>query len=196
MIAYLDTSVVLCPLFGQTKVLDWSRWESAYSSEVFGLEARRVIDRLRLESALDDLGVAEAHQELARIDAFIGRVPLTRAVLRRAALPMPTLVKTLDAIHLTSALMLQEAKRCPLIFATHDRQQAIAARCLGFEVKPAHVRKNHPIRSAPPSGSECSARNAGSNNLSIAASTCAQVPSSSGFPGSAHGPSVSMQKTT
>jgi predicted nucleic acid-binding protein len=134
MIAYIDTSVVLRPLLGQTKVLNWRRWGSAYSSEIFGLEARRVIDRLRLESALDDLGVAEAHLELARIDPFIGRVPLTRAVLHRAALPIPTIVKTLDAIHLTSALMLQEAKGGPLIFATHDRQQAIAARCLGFEV--------------------------------------------------------------
>jgi predicted nucleic acid-binding protein len=134
MIAYLDTSVVLRPLLGQTKALDWRNWESAYSSEILGLEVRRVIDRLRLESALDDPGVAEAHQELARIERFIGRVPLTRTVLRRAALPMPTIVKMLDAIHLTSALMLQESKGGALIFATHDLQQATAARALGFEV--------------------------------------------------------------
>jgi predicted nucleic acid-binding protein len=134
MIVYVDTSVVLRHLLGQANVLDWKDWESAYSSEILGLEARRVIDRLRLESVLDDPGVAEAHQELARIEQFIGRVPPTRAVLRRAALPMPTIVKSLDAIHLTSALMLQESKRAPLTFATHDAQQATAARSLGFAV--------------------------------------------------------------
>jgi predicted nucleic acid-binding protein len=134
MIAYLDTSVILRPLLGQGKALDWRKWDSAYSSELLGLEARRVLDRLRLESALDDPGVAEAHQELARIEKYIGSVPLTRSVLRRAALPMPTIVKTLDAIHLTSALMLQESKGSQLMFATHDLQQALAAKALGFEV--------------------------------------------------------------
>lgn len=134
MIVYLDTSVVLRPLLGQASTLDWRDWDLAYSSEVLGLEARRAIDRLRLESALDDAAVADAHQELARIEQFLGQVPLTRAVLRRAALPMPTVVKTLDAIHLTSALMLQERRQRPLTFATHDVRQAIAARALGFGV--------------------------------------------------------------
>jgi predicted nucleic acid-binding protein len=134
MIVYIDTSVLLRPLLGQADVLDRREWKSAYSSEILGLEARRVIDRLRLESALDDQGVADAHQELARIEQFIGQVPLTRVVLRRAALPLPTVVKTLDAIHLTSALILQERQRNALMFATHDSRQATAARALGFEV--------------------------------------------------------------
>ena len=134
MIAYLDTSVILRPLLGQRNILSWKNWESVFSSDLLGLEARRVFDRLRLEAALDDLGVAKAHQELARIEQFIGRVPLTRNLLRRATLPMPTIVKTLDAIHLTSALVLQESGRGAVVFATHDLQQATAARALGFEV--------------------------------------------------------------
>lgn len=134
MIAYLDTSVVLRPLLGQSHPLDWSGLEAAYSSEILGLEARRVIDRLRLESALDDKGVLEAHRELNRIEKCIGSLALTRGVLRRAALPMPTIVKTLDAIHLTSALMLREKLDTSLVFATHDIQQATAAYALGFDV--------------------------------------------------------------
>ncbi len=135
MIAYLDTSVILRPLLGQKPALDWWRWEAAYASEIFGLEARRVIDRLRLDSALDDKGVAEAHRELNRIERCIGSLTLTRGVLRRAALPMPTIVKALDAIHLTSALMLREKLDTPLVFATHDIQQATAAYALGFDVR-------------------------------------------------------------
>ncbi len=134
MIAYLDTSIILLLLLGQGKGFDWRKWKAVYSSELFRLEARRTIDRLRLEWALDDLGVANAHQELAHIEQHIGIVPLNRAVLSRSALPMPTVVKTLDAIHLTSALILQENKRTNLTFATHDLQQATAARALGFAV--------------------------------------------------------------
>jgi len=134
MIVYLDTSVILKSLLGQGKFLDWRKWDAAYASEILGLEARRAIDRLRLESVLDDSGVAEAQQELRRVENYIGRIGVTSGVLRRAALPMPTIVTTLDAIHLTSALMLQESKGIQLTFATHDIRQATAARALGFQV--------------------------------------------------------------
>jgi len=49
-------------------------------------------------------------------------------------MPMPTIVKTLDAIHLTSALVLQEKLNAPLVFATHDSRKATAAYALGFDV--------------------------------------------------------------
>jgi len=134
MIVYVDTSVVLRHLLGQAKSLNWAGWEAAYSSEILGLEVRRVIDRLRLGSALDDNGVANAQQALTQLERSIGQISLTRKVLRRAALPMPTAVKTLDAIHLASALLFQERRGDVLVFATHDVQQATGARALGFEV--------------------------------------------------------------
>ena len=134
MTVYLDTSTVLRVLLRQPGPLSiWGRWERAYTSEILGLEARRVIDRLRLEAMLDDAGVATAHESLRRLERTIGKVALTRAVLQRAALPMPTVVKTLDAVHLASALLLSERRHVALTFATHDEQQATAARALGFE---------------------------------------------------------------
>jgi predicted nucleic acid-binding protein len=52
---YLDSSAVLRVLLRQAKPLAaWGRWHAAYSSELLGVEARRVIDRLRLQAALDD----------------------------------------------------------------------------------------------------------------------------------------------
>ena len=138
MKVYLDTSTVLRVLLAEGKRLDtWGEWESAWASELMGVEVRRVIDRLRLGAALDDDGVALAHEGLAIIEATIGRIALTRAVLRRAALPMATAVKTLDAIHLASAMLLQERRGHQLVFATHDAQQATAARALGFECRGA-----------------------------------------------------------
>ena len=135
MIVYLDTSVVLRVLFGQAKPLQmWGTWERAYSSAMMGVEARRTIDRLRLESVLDDECVVQAHDALKVMERRLGTLRVTQAVLWRAALPMATTVKTLDAIHLASALLLHERHVPSLTFATHDRQQATAARALEFDV--------------------------------------------------------------
>jgi predicted nucleic acid-binding protein len=131
---YLDTSTVLRVLLRQPKPLAvWARWDRAYASELLHVEACRVIDRLRLEGALDDQGVAEAREQLGRVERAIASVALSRPVLQRAALPMATVVKTLDAIHLASAMLLRERRGLELSFATHDPQQARAARALGFD---------------------------------------------------------------
>jgi hypothetical protein len=41
----------------------------------------------------------------------------------------------LDAIHLVSALLWMESSSDELVFVTHDRQQAMAARACGMEVR-------------------------------------------------------------
>jgi hypothetical protein len=90
VIVYLDTSIVLRALLGQgTSLKEWGQWKAAYSSELLGLEARRVIDRLRLELALDDRGVAQAQQTLLEIEKGIGYILLSRLLLDRASLPCP-----------------------------------------------------------------------------------------------------------
>ena len=133
MILYLDTSTVLRVLLDQRPVLAaWGNWESAWSSELLDVEARRAIDRLRLAGALDDAGVADAVAELGRIERTIGTVRLSRRILARAAQPMATSVRTLDAIHLASAMLLRERLQVEPLFATHDAGQAMAARALGF----------------------------------------------------------------
>jgi uncharacterized protein len=134
MIAYVDTSVVLRHLLGQPEAIDWKYWQAAVTSEILGVEVRRVMDRLRLDSILDDEGVAQARQEFTRMERSLSLIALTRTVLHRAALPMPTVVKTLDALHLASAMLYQERRGEELAFATHDHQQATGARALGFVV--------------------------------------------------------------
>ena len=133
MTVYLDTSTVLRVLLRQPRPLAiWARWERAYASELLHVEACRVLDRLRLEGALDDEDVADAREQLNRIEDAITFIALSRSVLQRAALPMATVVKTLDAIHLASAMLLRERRGVELSFATHDPQQARAARAVGF----------------------------------------------------------------
>ena len=133
MIAYLDTSVVLRTVLQEPEALDsWSRWDETYSSELLGVEARRNLDRMRLQAIFDDERLARAHIAFREIERSIQYLEVTRRVLDRAACPLPTVVKTLDAIHLVSAVMLAEHLSDEVIFASHDRQQTLAATALGF----------------------------------------------------------------
>jgi predicted nucleic acid-binding protein len=135
LIVYLDTSVVLRFVLQQPGTLvGFGKWERAYCSELLTVEARRVLDRIRLEGALDDARLVTAHEHVRRAERTFGVVRVSPGVLRRASLPMPTIVKTLDAIHLATALLLSERQRVELTFATHDPQQGLAARALGFDV--------------------------------------------------------------
>lgn len=80
---YLDTSTALRVLLGhEPRLAIWDKWDRAYASELLGLEARRVVDRLRLESVLDDAGVVAAQEGIAGIEAAVGRVALTVGVAR------------------------------------------------------------------------------------------------------------------
>lgn len=135
MTGYVDTSVILRVLLRQGGALEsWGRWSAVYASEMLKVEARRVIDRLRLGGLLDDEGVAQAHEELARIEAAVHFVRLSQPILDRASGPMPTVLRTLDALHVASALLLREGRERELVFATHEDQQSRAARALGFKV--------------------------------------------------------------
>jgi hypothetical protein len=66
-------------------------------------------------------------------------VPLGPQVLERAADPFPTMLGSLDAIHLASALLVRDSFE-ELSVATHDHELAVAARAEGFRVHGAPVR--------------------------------------------------------
>jgi hypothetical protein len=138
MIVYLDASIVLRVVLRDGPALPtWGRWEAAYASELLGVEARRTVERLRLTAALDDAAVVAAIATLARVERGIQHVALSRAVLRRASLPMGTVVKTLDALHLASALTALEvhAETAVLSF---DERVVTNSRGLGLSVVASH----------------------------------------------------------
>lgn len=134
MNVYVDSSVLLRVVLGEPEPLrGWRRIDQAVSSELIRLECLRTIDRARLELHLPDEAVSQHRADvLDALDAF-GLVPLTSSVLERAAEPFPTLIGSLDAIHLTSALLVRQQYE-DLQFATHDRQLALAARAFGLSV--------------------------------------------------------------
>lgn len=70
---------------------------------------------------------------LETLDGF-DLVALDTPILQRAAEPFPTLLRSLDAIHLATALGLRERSE-DLHFATHDAELASAARAVGLPVE-------------------------------------------------------------
>jgi len=131
---YVDSSVILRVLRGQKDAWKgWGNWGKAYSSTLIRVECRRFIDRMRLEHNWTDDDIANAGIQLRRLERVITKARLTPAIMERAAAPMPTIVKTLDAIHIATASLIRERFQPDLIFVTHDQQQARAALALGFD---------------------------------------------------------------
>ena len=136
MICYLDSSVILRQLLRQQGSLKhWGEWDEAYASAIMRLEVLRAIDRLRLQGFITDEEVALSVQEFHSLLEHLGEIHVGQSILSRAALPFPTVIGTLDAIHLASALLWQERYQCPLIFLTHDKQLGNAALAIGMQAQ-------------------------------------------------------------
>ncbi len=134
MNAYIDSSVLLRLVFAEPGLLSsWGQITSPVASELIRVECLRTIDRLSLSIRLDDEVIAERRNAILQLLSTFDLVPVTTAILDRAAEPFPTAVGTLDAIHLASALEVRSGRELPLV-ATHDRELGLAARSLGFEV--------------------------------------------------------------
>ena len=134
MNVYVDSSVLLRVVLGEPgRVPIWSRITNAISSDLIRLECLRTIDRARIRLGQDDRQIARYRADvLEAVDAF-SLVALDSIVLARASEPFPTLVRSLDAIHLATALLIRDDVE-DLAFATHDEELGIAARATGFAV--------------------------------------------------------------
>lgn len=134
MNVYVDSSVLLRVVLNERGALrEWRRIVRPLASELIRLECRRTIDRARIRERLSDEDVAQQREAVLDVlDAF-DIVPVDSLILERAAEPFPTLLGSLDAIHLTTALLARDRVE-DLYFATHDVELATAARSMGFKV--------------------------------------------------------------
>jgi len=131
---YVDSSVLLRVVLGEPgRLRIWSKITGAVASELITLECLRSIDRARIRLRLEDEDVADRRGAvLEAIEAF-SLVPVGPPVLERAAEPFPTMLGSLDAIHMASALLVRETFE-DLSLATHDQELAVAGRAVGFHV--------------------------------------------------------------
>jgi predicted nucleic acid-binding protein len=111
----------------------WSAIDRPISSDLVRVECLRTIERARLSVRIAEADAAEQRRAALEMIATLTLVPLTPAVLQRAADPFPTLISTFDAIHLATAIEVRD-RFDGLRLATHDAELGLAARSMGFEV--------------------------------------------------------------
>ena len=135
MSTYVDSSVLLRCVLGEPGALRLADLDPGHTSALAEVECLRTLDRLYAKGRLspDDLAVRRA----AVIDLLeaLEVVDVALPVLRRAAEPFPTPLRTLDALHLATALLWRERHLGDgTAFATHDAELGRAARACGLDV--------------------------------------------------------------
>lgn len=135
MICYLDSSVVLRKLLQQKETLaQWPEIKQPFSSRLLRLETLRTIERLHHRRILTDAMTAQFREDLFKLLDNIALLPLTDHIFRRAEQPFATPVGSLDALHLSTALLWRETRGKDFVIATHDQELAQAAKAHGFAV--------------------------------------------------------------
>jgi len=135
MNAYVDASVLLRVVLRQPNVLvEWAQIDRGISSALVATESLRTLDRLRLRAQLSDAEVSLRRRAVLEIIESLEIIEIDAGVLERAAQPMPTMLGTLDAIHLASALLWRESTHEELTMATHDHALALGAQAYGMRV--------------------------------------------------------------
>jgi predicted nucleic acid-binding protein len=125
LLAYLDSSAyVKLPLHEaeqEALLRELAKWNGYVSSALLGVEAIRACGRYGNEYA------ADARSFLADV----ALMPLDDAVLAEAASIAPTGLRSLDALHLATALSIREEVGA---FIVYDERLAVAAEEKGFTV--------------------------------------------------------------
>jgi len=136
MVAYLDSSVLLrYILLGDEGIKQVFDNDLVISSELLNIECRRVIHRYRLQGNLDDDGFVEALKRLEQVLEGVSLLQLSEKVKKRSSETFPVVIKTLDALHLSSALIFQTAKPDETVsIFSYDKGMNRCARALGIYV--------------------------------------------------------------
>jgi len=133
VIAYVDSSVLLRVVLGQRNALrEWPTVQRGIASALVQVECLRTLDRLRIQQRIDEEAIAERREAIYALIETMEIAALTDTVLSRAAAPFPTVLGTLDALHLATALLWRDQTQQDLVMATHDAALALAARALGL----------------------------------------------------------------
>ncbi len=125
---YVDTSVALAYLLGETRRPDASLWDAQLvSSRLLEYE---VWNRLHVH----ELRMTESGRALARkLLGHVVMLDLSQDVLARALLPFPVPARTLDALHLATMEFLRAAGH-GIELASYDFRLVAGAKALGIKI--------------------------------------------------------------
>ena len=121
---YVDSSVVFAQLFAEDRQPSATLWNQV------------LISSRLLEYEVWNRALARSQRPIrAEIATLLDKVDMTEMsapALRRALLPFPVPVRTLDALHLATAVFFNTDSD-PVRLASYDARMLTAARALGIE---------------------------------------------------------------
>jgi predicted nucleic acid-binding protein len=137
---YAESSAVLAWLFGEgaaARVRDvLSKAELVLTSDLTLLECDRVLIRALALDEIDEAGAADRRAHLNRAAAHWHVLRLSTEIVDRARRPFPAEpIRTLDAIHLASALAARSSVAGVALLSLDDRIRRAGAQ-LGFRLHP------------------------------------------------------------
>lgn len=137
-VAYFDTSVLVkCYVRedGTPRALELLGRYAVVSSTIAPVELTSALRRHRQRGGISADDLVEVDARIRAERSFWTLIAVEAAVLGRAeALTRAAGVKTLDALHLASAMVLLAETGASIPFLTADRQQRRAATALGLDV--------------------------------------------------------------
>lgn len=135
-ICYFDSSVLLRYAIRQVHAMtNIEKYASGASSSVIArVECMRVLDRWRLTREISDAKLSEARARCLKLLGGLRLVELDAATLELASQTFPIALKTLDALHLATAIRLKQQLRTEIAMITHDQRLALASEALGIRV--------------------------------------------------------------
>jgi uncharacterized protein len=123
---YLDTSVALAHLLGETLTPPASLWDDP-------LVSSRLLE-YEIWTRVHARGLSRSHaEEVRQLLGTVALLEMNPLVLARAVEPFPVPVRTLDALHLASMEYLRTRGENPRL-ASYDDRMLRAARALKFAV--------------------------------------------------------------
>ena len=133
MKCYVDSSVVLRYLLTADRELERIRdFDKPGTSELMAIECHRVLQRYRLEGMISDRQLQEAVSYFNELYDGLITLELTPQVKNRAAQAFPTVIGTLDALHLSTAILWSQLDAEPLVVFTADLQLRTCAQAVGL----------------------------------------------------------------
>jgi predicted nucleic acid-binding protein len=126
LVTYIDSSVVLAYLLGESRTPSTAFWDAALvSSRLLEYE---VWNRIHARQLARSWG-SEARALLAGVEL----IEMTELVLARALEPFPIPVRTLDALHLATSEFLRGQGES-VALASYDNRLLAAAQALGISI--------------------------------------------------------------
>lgn len=137
---YAESSAILSWILGERdgkRVLaELARAKIIMASDLTILECERALIRLEVSGGVSEAALADRRTLLAEASAHWNLLSVESEILGRARLRFPEEpVRTVDAIHLASALVARSAI-ADMAFLTLDHRVRLNGRRLGFKVLP------------------------------------------------------------